>query len=257
MPLTREFLKTLELNDTNIDSIMTEHGDSMTKNNNRITELENTIKNKDTEIATFTTQIAEYKNSITALEQQKGNSEELQRSLSELQTQLTTAQEEHANFVKQIEYDTTVNSFFNGMQFTSELAKEAVMTRFKAQNFPIVNGKFDGGEAFIADLKTKYPTEFAQSTTTQQVQGANNTAQGIPNVKGQYGNGNLNQSQEGVSGRMVNGQFVPDTAQQKQTPYFTTNQNSNANAAQNNAVSGWGDMGFTPITPPLPNAKTK
>lgn len=68
--------------------------------------------------------------------------------------------------------------YFNGIQFTSNLAKSAAMAEFDKKNLEFKDGKFIGADDFIADLKKDNPTAFVTG-----------------NSNGGEGNGQQNQNQ--------------------------------------------------------------
>lgn len=53
--------------------------------------------------------------------------------------------------------------YLGGYQYTDDLVKEAIYAKFMAQNFTLgEDGKFEGADAFMEELKTAYPNSFAQ-----------------------------------------------------------------------------------------------
>ena len=57
------------------------------------------------------------------------------------------------NKLTQQERDFATNSYFAGMNFTSESAKRGIISQFKEQNFELKDGKFIGADEYINGLK--------------------------------------------------------------------------------------------------------
>ncbi|MBQ7794718.1 MAG: hypothetical protein IJ366_09425 [Clostridia bacterium] len=53
---------------------------------------------------------------------------------------------------------------FDGYKFSSPLAKEAAMAKFRASEPEFKDGKYTGGEGWIEELKKNEPSAFAGST---------------------------------------------------------------------------------------------
>lgn len=51
-------------------------------------------------------------------------------------------------------------TYLGSFQFSDDLVKEAVYAKFMSKNFTFKDGKFEGADAFMADLKKSYPTSF-------------------------------------------------------------------------------------------------
>lgn len=53
-------------------------------------------------------------------------------------------------------------TYLGGFQYTDDLVKEAIYAKFMAKGFKLgEDGKFEGADAFMAELKTAYPSSFA------------------------------------------------------------------------------------------------
>lgn len=56
-------------------------------------------------------------------------------------------------------------TYLGGFQYTDDLVKEAIYAKFMAKNFTLgQDGKFDGADAFMEELKKTYPSSFANPT---------------------------------------------------------------------------------------------
>ena len=59
-------------------------------------------------------------------------------------------------------YDHAAEKFMEGYKFTSQAAKRAAMADFKAKGIKYADGKFEGAEAFMEELKKADPEAFAK-----------------------------------------------------------------------------------------------
>lgn len=59
-------------------------------------------------------------------------------------------------------YDHAAEKFFDGFKFSSQAARKSAMADFKAKGIKYADGKFDGAEAFMDELKKSDPDAFAK-----------------------------------------------------------------------------------------------
>lgn len=163
--MKREMLKELGLTDEAIDRIMAENGRDIEKAKGDIAGKAQELEAKEAEIAGLTAQIRERDKDIKDLRAQNGNTEELNTKLAELQAKYDA---DTANFAKQIDElhtDHAIEKFFAPIPFASELARKAAVIEFKSKGFKLDNGKFQGGDAFITELKQADPAAFKPEET--------------------------------------------------------------------------------------------
>ena len=79
-------------------------------------------------------------------------------------------------------YGAALDKFVDGYQFTSELAKKAVVTELKEKGFKLDGTTLLGGKDFMEELKTNNPTAFVEEDTkkppTITLPGVNNPPAG-------------------------------------------------------------------------------
>lgn len=131
------------------------------------TAKEQEITTKAAEIAGLQTQITERNNDIKTLRAQKDNSDELNTKLSELQTKYNTDTQEFTRKIEEQRLEYAVEKFFSPVPFASELARKAAVAEFKDKKFKLEDGKFQGGEEFIAELKKADPAAFKTDGETK------------------------------------------------------------------------------------------
>ena len=72
------------------------------------------------------------------------------------------------NKLTQQERDFATNSYFAGMNFTSESAKRGIISQFKEQNFELKDGKFIGADEYINGLKESDAGAFVVEKTKDE-----------------------------------------------------------------------------------------
>lgn len=100
-------------------------------------------------------------------------------------------------------------SYLGGFQYADDLVKEAIYAKFMAKNFKLgEDGKFEGADAFMDELKTTYPTSFAAP--------AGNPPAGNPPAGGSNGGTPAGGAQGNGSGTPAKPRpwFAPQTAPQ-------------------------------------------
>ena len=155
MAFNREFLKKAfpEITKEQLDALMNEHGTELTSLNEKITAM-------TTERDGLKTQLTQRDVDFAELKKKAEGSDTLKTQLDEMQTKYKTDTEQlQASLTKQ-QVDFAVDKMFTGIKFTSDLAKEAAVAKFKSQNLKLKDGAFEGGDTFIADIKAKNPSAF-------------------------------------------------------------------------------------------------
>ena len=141
--MKREFLKELGLEDDVIGKIMKEHGKSIQKLDDTIETYRGKISDMQTEIATKGKDYEDLNKDYTVA---KAKVEEFEKMDVD---GLKNTIQEWENKYNQREYDLSVDKYMQGYKFTSDLAKEATISKFKEQKFKLKDGKLDGAEEFM------------------------------------------------------------------------------------------------------------
>lgn len=162
--MKREFLKNLGLADDVIDKIMTENGNDINAAKGDTASLQQQIAAKDTEISGLNDQIKQRDADIKKLQESVSGNEDLSNKLAELQTKYD---QDTADLKKQLddqkaEFETSAatEKFFEGVEFSSALAREAAIAQFKAKGFKLADGSFQGGKEWLDDLRKTSPDAF-------------------------------------------------------------------------------------------------
>lgn len=155
MPITRDFLKGLfpEITKEQLDAIMDENGKDIAKHNEQIASLTTERDGLKTQLSQRDTDIADMKKKAT-------DGDTLKAQLEELQAKYKTDTEKLTEDLARQQTDFAVDKLFSGIKFTSELAKKAAIAEFKAKGFKMKDGAFEGGDAFIAEMKKNDATAF-------------------------------------------------------------------------------------------------
>lgn len=161
--MKREFIKTTipGITDEQLDAIMREHGNAINAHKDTITTHEATIQALTTERDGLKGQVADLGKDIKALQDAAKGNEGLSAKLSELQTKYDT---DTAALQQKLDEQRSVHAterFFAGVEFTSNLARNAAMADFRSRNFKLKDdGTFDGADGYLDQLKKDNPAAF-------------------------------------------------------------------------------------------------
>lgn len=152
--MKREFLKELGLEDDVISKIMKEHGKTIQKMDDTIETYRGKIFELQTDIATKSKDYEELNKEHML---SKAKIEEFEKvDIDGLKNSI----QEWENKYNQREYDLSVDKYMQGYKFTSELAKEATISKFKEQKFKLKDGKLDGAEDYMKKFMEENKSAF-------------------------------------------------------------------------------------------------
>ena len=136
--MKREELQAIEgITPEQIDAIMGLHQKD-------VLGWQNKFNTQQTQIDTLNTKVSEF-NGVDV--------KKLQKDFDDLQTKYDADMAaKDKDFAKQM--------YFNGIQFTSNLAKSAAIAEFDKKGLEFKDGKFVGADEFIEELKKDNPTAF-------------------------------------------------------------------------------------------------
>ncbi|EKX89284.1 Uncharacterised protein [Peptostreptococcus anaerobius] len=173
--MKREFLKELGLEDDVIGKIMKEHGKSIQKLDDAIETYRGKISDLQTDIATKDKAYEDLNKELTV---SKAKVEDFEKLDVE---GLKKSVQDWENKYNEREYDLSVDKYMQGYKFTSDLAKEATISKFKEQKFKLKDGKLDGAEDFMKKF-----IEENKSAFVVEGEGNNNASNGISNGPAPY-----------------------------------------------------------------------
>ena len=169
--MKRDFLKNLGIADDVIDQIMAENGNDINAAKGEVANLRQQLAAKDTENNGLKEQIAQRDNDIAALRESATANEGVKTQLEQLQTKYNTDTAELQKKLDEqkleFETQTATEKFFEGVEFSSDLAREAAVAQFKAKAFKLSDGTFQGGKEWLEDLKKSSPDAFKPETTPE------------------------------------------------------------------------------------------
>ena len=130
----------------------------MTENGNDIEKYRKEVESKTKELETLNTKYESVQNSLNDANKQiksykDMDIEGIKNSAAEWEKKYKDETAELNNKLTQQERDFATNSYFAGMNFTSESAKRGIISQFKEQNFELKDGKFIGADEYINGLK--------------------------------------------------------------------------------------------------------
>ena len=152
--MKREFLKELGLEDDVISKIMKEHGKTIQKMDDTIETYRGKISELQTDIATKSKDYEELNKEHML---SKAKIEEFEKvDIDGLKNSI----QEWENKYNEREYDLTIDKYMQDYKFTSELAKEATISKFKEQKFKLKDGKLDGAEDYMKKFMEENKSAF-------------------------------------------------------------------------------------------------
>ena len=131
--MKREFLKNLGLTDEQVNQIMTENG-------NDIEKYRKEVESKTKELETLNTKYESAQNSLNDANKQiksykDMDIEGIKNSAAEWEKKYKDETAELNNKLTQQERDFATNSYFEGMNYTTDSAKRGIISQFKEQKF--------------------------------------------------------------------------------------------------------------------------
>lgn len=160
--MKREFLKELGLEDDVISKIMKEHGKTIQKMDDTIETYRGKISELQTDIATKSKDYEELNKEHML---SKAKIEEFEKvDIDGLKNSI----QEWENKYNQREYDLSVDKYMQDYKFTSELAKEATISKFKEQKFKLKDGKLDGAEDYMKKFMEENKSAFVIEDNNMQ-----------------------------------------------------------------------------------------
>jgi hypothetical protein len=86
--------------------------------------------------------------------------ETLKGEVKKLKEDLDNKDTEYQTKLAEMEYNNSLDKYFESFKFTSDLAKKAAIQEFKNKELKLENGTFLGGDDFMKQLKESNPTAF-------------------------------------------------------------------------------------------------
>lgn len=170
--MKREDLKEWGLNDEQAEKVLAAYGKAVQAGQ----QAKDSLAAKDAELAGLKDQLTQRDADIEKLKSGSADAAAIQGQLDELQKKYqadTDALNQKLTQQKE-EYETTraTEKFFSDVEFSSELAKEAAIARFRAKGFKREGDAFQGGAEWLEQLKKDSPESF--KTKEDQDSGSKN-----------------------------------------------------------------------------------
>lgn len=162
--MTREFLKGIVegITDEQITSILNENGKDLTESKNTLTAKEQEITTLKAERDGLNAQITSRDKDIKDLQSQVKGNDNLEKQIKDLQDKYDKDTADLKDSLSQQAVDFATEKFFDKVEFSSTLAKNAAISQFKEQKFKLdeKTGAFVGGNDWLENLKKTEPTAF-------------------------------------------------------------------------------------------------
>ncbi len=153
--MKREFLEGLGLEKEAIDTIMAENGADIEKHK------QETLRVAD-ELEGVKGQLEEANKAIKSFEDL--DIDGIKQAAQEWEEKYKADTENLKNQIKEKDYSFALEKYLGGYEFTSELAKKAVLAELKAKEFKLEDGKFLGVDDYMGQLKENNPGAFKTET---------------------------------------------------------------------------------------------
>lgn len=162
--MERSFLEKLGITDKAVlDQIMAENGKDITAAKAGLEAVTQERDKLKTENEGLTEQIKTRDNDIKGLKDQLGKDGDLSAKLGELQTKYDADTKALQDKLSAQAYDHAADKYLSGFKFSSTLAREAVLSKFRSKAFKMTDdGKFEGAAEFMEELKKTDPSAFAK-----------------------------------------------------------------------------------------------
>lgn len=146
--MKREDLKKIEgLSEEAINQIMALHHTDVSSWNEKFDTQQSAIAERESRLSEMTTKYAQYEGVDV---------KKLQKDYADLQNKYTSDMT-----AKEREY--AKSKLFDGVKWTSSLAKQGAMAEFESKGLEFKDGRFEGADAFFNDLKSSNPEAFEET----------------------------------------------------------------------------------------------
>lgn len=108
----------------------------------------------------FEEQLRERDKQLEELKEVAGDAEAMKEKIKALEEENKASQEKASAELEQMKKDWATEKYFEGFEFTSDLAKAAAIQQFKEKELKLEDGKFLGADDFMKELAEKNPTAF-------------------------------------------------------------------------------------------------
>ena len=192
--MERSFLEKQGITDKAVlDAIMAENGKDITAAKGALEAVTQERDKLKAENEGLNAQIQTRDADIKGLKDQLGKDGDLSAKLGELQSKYETDTKALQDKLAAQAYDHAADKYLNDFKFSSALAREAVLSKFRAKAFKMTDdGKFEGAAEFMEGLKKSDPSAFAKEEGGDEGDGGNGGNQQPPhfsNPGGNSGNG--------------------------------------------------------------------
>lgn len=158
--MDRKELKELGISDELIDKVMALHGVSIGKEVAKTAGVQQQLDTEKQKVTDLTGQLSQRDQDLADLQSKAGNSEELNNQLAALKSKYEEDTKGLQAKLDSQAQDYAIEKLFEGVKFTSTLAKNAAMAEFKKKELKFSEGKFLGGNEYLEELKKTDPTAF-------------------------------------------------------------------------------------------------
>ena len=184
--MKRSFLEGLEFNGGTklpkeiIDAIMDENGKDVQAGKDALAAKEQELSAMTTERDGLKDQIASRDKDIADLQKKVSDNADLSQQLKDLQTKYETDTTELQTKIDTQRDDFATEKFFDGLEFSSDLAKAEAMRQFKEKKFKYDPEKkeYQGANDWLEELKKNQPSAFKAADGGGD--GGNNGGEGDP-----------------------------------------------------------------------------
>ena len=153
-----EDLTALGLSEDQIKSVFALNGTDIEKYKADVEKQKQEVIKAKEELEGVKTQLGEANTAIKGFEEL--DVEGIKKAAEEWKTKYEQDTEALKNQMSTKEYEFAVDKFLGGVEFSSELAKKAVLSEFKETGFKLEEGKFLGADDYITSLKASNPAAF-------------------------------------------------------------------------------------------------
>lgn len=146
-----ELLKELGLTEEQISTIMAENGKDIERYKKDVEKYKEQYEGTKASLEDANTQIESYK---------AMDIEGIQKAVKDWEEKYEKETNALSQKLAQKDYDYAMNDYFSNIKFSSESAKQGVISQFKEKAFKFEEGKFVGADEFMNSLKEKDSSAF-------------------------------------------------------------------------------------------------
>lgn len=166
--MKKEFLENLGLTAEQIKGVQEENGKDIEKHKQATLKIETEKDELKTQLAETEKRLIERDKDLESVKSSVKDYDGLKQSLDELQGKYKSETETLKNQLVEKDYNAALSELLTNYKFSSNFAREGVISAFKESGHQLTEGKFKTGKEWLENLKKESPEAFLNDDNKPQ-----------------------------------------------------------------------------------------